>query len=200
MSIDHKANKEDEKKRIELMGGIVSNEKNGPHRIFSKTEDGPGLAVARTLGDLLGHSIGVSCEPEITYKLLDNDDKFMVIGSDGIWDVMNSAEVIGFVFEKGETINKEKLPETLVIEARNRWEVINMYKQKLSAERLNHKENNNTNNPIMKPSHIIYSIDDITAVVCFFNTNYNNNAEKENNNNNENNENESVKSDDEKRK
>ena len=169
MSIDHKANNEEEKKRIESMGGIVTNDRNGPYRVFSKTEDGPGLAVARTLGDLLGHVVGVSSEPEITYKLLDIDDKFIAIGSDGIWDVMNSAEVVGYLFEKGENVSKEKLPENLVWEARNRWEVINMYRQKISAEKNQQKEQNNANPTKNVTTHTtIYTIDDITAVICFF--------------------------------
>jgi len=37
-------------------------------------------------------------EPEIeSIELNPMTDKFIVIGSDGIWDVMTSAEVVGFV-------------------------------------------------------------------------------------------------------
>ena len=190
MSVDHKVEKESEKKRIEASGGVVSNDNNGPYRVFSKIEDGPGLAVARTFGDLQAHSLGVSSEPEITYKLLENDDKFIVIGSDGIWDVLNSAEVVGFVFEKCEFISKEKVCESIVWEARNRWELINMYKQKLALEKSSNKENTNAN-ANKSPLHIFYSIDDITSIICFFN----NNGER----GSQNKENDSVKSDREKK-
>jgi integrin-linked kinase-associated serine/threonine phosphatase 2C len=37
------------------------------------------------------HKIGVITEPEISFKELADDDKFIVIGSDGVWDVMSSA-------------------------------------------------------------------------------------------------------------
>jgi len=138
MSVDHKANREDERKRIELSGGIVSADRNGaigPHRVYSKNEEGPGLAVSRSLGDLFGHTVGVSAEPEISYKELDGEDRFIVIGSDGIWDVMNSAEVVGLIYEKCDALGREKASESLVNECRNRWEVINLYKQKLQNEK-----------------------------------------------------------------
>ncbi len=168
MSIDHKASREDEKNRIESNNGVVSSEKagvGGPARVYSKSEDGPGLAVSRSLGDLFGHTVGVSEEPEISYKDVDGDDKFIAIGSDGIWDVMNSAEVVGFVFEKsGESYQKEKIAESLVTECRNRWEVINMYKQKLQNDK-NSKEGQGKSNATFQSS---YTIDDITTVNCYF--------------------------------
>jgi len=116
MTVDHKANRDDEKKRIESKNGIVSYEKNGvlgPSRVYPRNDDGPGLAVSRSLGDLILHNHGVISEPEITHKEIDPDDKFIVIGSDGIWDVMNSSEVIGFIFDKIDVYNKERICEEL---------------------------------------------------------------------------------------
>ena len=118
------------------------------------------MAVSRTFGDLIGHNCGVSSEPTFTYKLLDSDDKFIVIASDGVWDVMNSTEVVGFIFEKLDMMSKEKLPEALVNEARSRWEVINMYKQKIIAEKQKDGNRNSTT---------IQTIDDITCIIYFIN-------------------------------
>ena len=167
MSIDHKPNREDERKRIDSTGGIVTNERNGvigPPRIYSANEDGPGLAVSRTLGDIYGHSVGVSHEPEVSYKELDySEDKFIVIGSDGVWDVMNSSEVVGFVYEK-EKVAKEKIAEDLVGECRVRWEKVNDYKQKvtdLKTKDIDKRKTNSSNN--------IFSIDDITVIICYLN-------------------------------
>lgn len=53
--------------------------------------------MTRTLGDLQAKKIGLISEPEIQHIELQRGDKFIVIGSDGIWDVMQSAEVCGFV-------------------------------------------------------------------------------------------------------
>lgn len=163
LSIDHKPSREDEKKRIDLHGGLVSMTKNGNsniQRIYSLNEDGPGLAVSRTVGDIIGHSVGVSYEPEVALKEIESQDKFIVIASDGVWDVMNSSEVIGFVFEK-ENSAKEKIAEELVNECRTRWEKINDYKRRVAELRLkdNKKQTFNETN---------LSIDDISCVICFF--------------------------------
>ena len=53
--------------------------------------------MTRTLGDLQAKKIGLISEPEIQHLELVRGDKFIVIGSDGVWDVMSSAEVCGFV-------------------------------------------------------------------------------------------------------
>ena len=59
-------------------------------------EEGPGIAMTRTLGDLQAKKIGLISEPEIQHLELQRTekihDKFIVIGSDGVWDVMTSAE------------------------------------------------------------------------------------------------------------
>ncbi len=188
MSIDHKANRSDEKERIEKSGGYVAMEHEkglGPFRVYSKNDDGPGLAVSRSLGDVFGHTVGVSHFPEISYKLLEENDVFIVIGSDGIWDVMNSPEVVGYVFEKIEkeiTWSRQRIVEELVQECRNRWELINIYKEKIIIEKMtakekekennsqNDNENMELNNNTVKTNRpmVRQNIDDITGVICFF--------------------------------
>ncbi len=175
MSIDHKANRQDEKERIEKNGGYVAMEREGgigPYRVYSKNDEGPGLAVSRSLGDIFGHTVGISHLPEVSYKMLEEQDYFIVIGSDGIWDVMNSAEVVGYVFEKIEkeiTWARQRIVEELVHECRNRWELINIYKEKLLLEKLSIKEENKVSTSV-RPQ-IKQNIDDITGVICFFTVN-----------------------------
>ena len=175
MSIDHKANRQDEKERIEKNGGYVAMEREGgigPYRVYSKNDEGPGLAVSRSLGDIFGHTVGISHIPEVSYKMLEEQDYFIVIGSDGIWDVMNSAEVVGYVFEKIEkeiTWARQRIVEELVHECRNRWELINKYKEKLLLEKLSIKEENKVSTSV-RPQ-IKQNIDDITGVICFFTVN-----------------------------
>ena len=102
MSTDHKPFHPAEKERIEKAGGEIMPKEgtSGPLRVWKRDEESPGLAVTRTLGDLLGHSIGISAEPDIEYWKVMNDDYFLVIASDGIWDVMNSGEVVGFLIRE----------------------------------------------------------------------------------------------------
>ncbi len=123
------------------------------------------------MGDLYGHSVGITSDPEVSYKELDDGDRFIVIGSDGIWDVMNSSEVVGFIFTKSEN-GKDRIADEIVDECRIRWEVINKYSQKIENEKsLNLMKNdiNSTNktNSINKSKMMV--IDDITAVIYFFN-------------------------------
>jgi len=102
ITIDHKPYRESEKERIIRAGGKIEksayeDREVGPLRVWKADEEIPGIAITRSLGDLVAHTIGVSHDPEITYKFKDDTDKFIVLGSDGVWDVMSSAEAVGFI-------------------------------------------------------------------------------------------------------
>ena len=165
MSIDQKPMREDEKLRIIEKGGEVSDKSmGGAPRVYRKNDELPGLAVSRSIGDVVAHQVGVSCEPEVFEKELNSDDHFIVIGSDGVWDAMSSCEVVGFVFKNME-MNREHCAILLAEECRNRWELINMFKQKYILEmNLEQDQNKNTR----KKSNLI-DIDDITCVIDFLN-------------------------------
>jgi serine/threonine protein phosphatase PrpC len=55
----------------------------------------------------LGHKIGITHEPDVEYWKIMNEDYFIVLASDGVWDVMNSAEVVGYL------IKQYKLPSLI---------------------------------------------------------------------------------------
>ena len=59
LSTDHKPFHPVEKERIEKAGGEIMPKEgtNGPLRVWRKDEESPGLAVTRTLGDLMGKQI-----------------------------------------------------------------------------------------------------------------------------------------------
>ena len=46
--------------------------------------------MSRSLGDGILKKFGVTAEPEIREIELKEQDKIMVIGSDGIWDVLSN--------------------------------------------------------------------------------------------------------------
>lgn len=123
----------------------------GPYRVWADDE-GPGIAMTRTLGDLQAKRIGLISEPEIQHiELNPKQDKFIVIGSDGIWDVMTSGEVCGFVdaYEP-----KDQAAVALVLEARSRWDEQNKNKKNSSK--------------IGDVPYLKYGCDDITAVIALF--------------------------------
>ena len=91
---DHKPGKPSEMKRIEDAGGSVMIERvNGS------------LAVSRALGDYDYKNNPskapteqlVSPEPEVTVFERTEDDEFIILACDGIWDVMTNEEICQFV-------------------------------------------------------------------------------------------------------
>ena len=142
MSIDHKPSLLEEMDRIKKSGGEVKNNQDagGPMRVYKLNDNNPGLAVARSLGDCYGHECGVSEEPQVSYRILEDTDEFIVMGSDGIWDVMNSVEIVGYVFErcsdKENRIDRDKIAQEIVEECRRRWIIINKFKDNQVIERI----------------------------------------------------------------
>jgi len=67
----------------------------GPKRVWLKNKQVPGLAMTRSIGDMSATSVGVTAEPEIfVFPNLSQNDKFVVIASDGIWDRLSNQEVM----------------------------------------------------------------------------------------------------------
>ncbi|KAH9626956.1 hypothetical protein KSS87_005725 [Heliosperma pusillum] len=84
LSKDHKPNCSSEKLRIEKLGGVV----------YDGYLNGQ-LSVARALGDWhmkgpKGSAFPLSAEPELKEAVLTEDDEFLLLACDGLWDVMSS--------------------------------------------------------------------------------------------------------------
>ena len=85
MSYDQKPTRPDEKERILKHGAkieklIHNGQPVGPYRVWADDE-GPGIAMTRTLGDLMAKKIGLISEPEVQHIELTHIDKFIVLGS-----------------------------------------------------------------------------------------------------------------------
>ena len=100
LSIDYKPDIEEEKNRILLSGGFVEQMKNelgqgvGPYRVWVKSQDYPGLAMSRSIGDLKGKTVGVIAEPGILEYDLNETTKFIVIASDGVWEFLKNEDIV----------------------------------------------------------------------------------------------------------
>ncbi|CAG9333789.1 unnamed protein product [Blepharisma stoltei] len=103
LSRDHKPNDPLEQLRIVKCGGRVepyveeSGRFVGPHRVWMKNEQVPGLAMSRALGDFVASQVGVIAEPEIIEHRLTEADKFIIIASDGIWEFLSSQDCVNIV-------------------------------------------------------------------------------------------------------
>lgn len=106
MSRDHRPCCRNEKTRVESLGGYV--------------EDGylnGQLGVTRALGDW--HLEGMkhidqlggplSAEPELKLVTLTQEDEFLIIGCDGIWDVFSNQNAVDFVRRRLQMHNDVKL-------------------------------------------------------------------------------------------
>jgi serine/threonine protein phosphatase PrpC len=92
---DHKCELPDEKKRIESSGGIVKKRQGDvPYRVFMKGSNLPGLAMSRSLGDLIAQKVGVTHVPEVNTISLTPDYQVMILASDGVWEFLSSEDVI----------------------------------------------------------------------------------------------------------
>jgi len=127
LSRDHKASDSDEMERILSCNGRIepySDEKGdpvGPHRVWLKTEDYPGLAMSRSFGDEVAASVGVIAKPEIFEWKLTEEDRFVVLASDGLWEFIESDEVVNIVKEYYLKNDVQGAAEFLVKESSKRW-------------------------------------------------------------------------------
>jgi serine/threonine protein phosphatase PrpC len=104
ISVDHKCINEKEKERIIKCGGkIVKNRVNGQ------------LILSRTLGDKAIKKFGVICEPDINEIKVNNDINFIVLASDGVWDVINDNELfeLSKKFKNADEFCKEIVKESI---------------------------------------------------------------------------------------
>jgi len=88
LSHDHKPSRQDELRRITSLGGKVV--------FWGRWRVEGILAVSRAIGDRNLKPYVIS-DPEIVEWVIGEDDVYLVLASDGIWDVMTNKEVGDFV-------------------------------------------------------------------------------------------------------
>ncbi|KXZ41809.1 hypothetical protein GPECTOR_276g723 [Gonium pectorale] len=94
---DHKPNLPAERSRVEAAGGRVDFQRCW--RVIVEPREGrlgSGLAVSRSLGDLDFKEPRrfVECEPDVRRLVPQPGDELVVLGSDGLWDVMSDQEAV----------------------------------------------------------------------------------------------------------
>lgn len=127
VSEDHKPELPKENARILAAGGRVfaveyDDGIDGPPRVWLGHMDVPGLAMSRSIGDVVAHSAGVSTEPEFFDRPIDHRDRFLVSATDGLWEFMTDEEVVDMVAKVArETGSPKACVEELVRESNERW-------------------------------------------------------------------------------
>ncbi len=129
LSRDHKPTEPDEYDRIIAADGEVEKIEDddgnwtGPLRVWVKGSDGPGLAMTRSLGDKVGESVGVVCTPEVTEYKIEDEDRALIIASDGIWEYMSNEEVTDIVGRLFETGDADTISTKLFDDSLEKWHI-----------------------------------------------------------------------------
>ncbi|KRX03413.1 Protein phosphatase 2C (PP2C)-like domain [Pseudocohnilembus persalinus] len=156
LSVDHKPGYQGEMQRIIKAGGRVESQeqkkyntnqnqqntnqnqqntnqnqqntkqKNNNMKMWLKNIQAPGLAISRSFGDYLGSKIGLIAEPDIFQFNLNNYDKFIVMGSNGLWEFLNLDQILNIVNEYYEQryINQlaaQQAADYLIDLAQQKW-------------------------------------------------------------------------------
>lgn len=127
LSRDHKPDNKEESERIYKAGGRVEAYQDedgnpaGPARVWLKNQDLPGLAMSRSMGDAVAASVGVICDPEILQITLVPEDKFLILGSDGVFEFIANEELVKLGVPYFKILDCEGLCEAVVKESNKRW-------------------------------------------------------------------------------
>ncbi|KAG6607131.1 putative protein phosphatase 2C 33 [Cucurbita argyrosperma subsp. argyrosperma] len=99
LTVDLKPNLPAEAERIRKCRGRVFALHDEPDvpRVWLPNSNSPGLAMARAFGDFCLKDFGLISVPEISYRRLTEKDEFIVLATDGIWDVLSNKEVVNVV-------------------------------------------------------------------------------------------------------
>ncbi|XP_068665192.1 probable protein phosphatase 2C 33 [Aristolochia californica] len=99
LTVDLKPNLPREAERIRRCRGRVFALQDEPEvaRVWLPHNDSPGLAMARAFGDFCLKDFGLISVPEISYHYLTEKDEFIILATDGIWDVLSNKEVVDIV-------------------------------------------------------------------------------------------------------
>lgn len=87
---DHKPHWPEEKLRIQQLGGEIYYD-GLDYRIGD-------LSVSRSFGDMDGAPY-ITCEPDIFKHKISQNDQFIVMACDGLWDVLQNCDVVNFILE-----------------------------------------------------------------------------------------------------
>lgn len=120
LTVDFKPNLPQEAERIvECKGRVFClNDEPGVHRVWLPNGEEPGLAMSRALGDYCVKEFGLISVPEVTQRHITTTDHFVVLASDGVWDVVSNQEAVEIVLS---TADKAKSAKRLVESAVRAW-------------------------------------------------------------------------------
>ncbi|XP_022965805.1 probable protein phosphatase 2C 34 [Cucurbita maxima] len=120
LTVDFKPNLPQEAERIRQCNGRVFclSDEPGVHRVWLPDEESPGLAMSRAFGDYCIKEFGLISVPEVTCRSITRRDQFIILATDGVWDVVSNQEAVEIV---SSTLDRAKSSKRLVECAVRAW-------------------------------------------------------------------------------
>ncbi|XP_059283069.1 probable protein phosphatase 2C 6 [Lycium ferocissimum] len=99
LTVDLKPNLPREAARIHKCKGRVFALQDEPEvaRVWLPNCDSPGLAMARAFGDFCLKDFGLISVPDVYYHHITEGDEFVLLATDGVWDVLSNKEAVDIV-------------------------------------------------------------------------------------------------------
>ncbi|KAG5247137.1 hypothetical protein OIU76_029360 [Salix suchowensis] len=99
LTVDLKPDLPREAARIQQCKGRVFALQDEPEvpRVWLPNNDSPGLAMARAFGDFCLKDFGLISVPDVCYRHLNDRDEFIILATDGVWDVLSNKEAVDIV-------------------------------------------------------------------------------------------------------
>mmetsp|Transcript_15621 Transcript_15621/g.26313 ORF Transcript_15621/g.26313 Transcript_15621/m.26313 type:complete len:438 (+) Transcript_15621:80-1393(+) len=155
LTTDHKPGNPTEKARIEAYGGMVGiagDDIDQVERLFDadKFKSGhllPGLSLSRAIGNADATELGLVSTPDyVHHDINQKADRFLLMATDGLWDVFDNDEVVRWVDDYVKSKTKDGiLPghegncdgvllacQELALEAQRRW--IDKFQKELTVD------------------------------------------------------------------
>lgn len=122
---DHYATADGERARIVAAGGRVAATEDAQLGELGEMNVWKGAQVlqpiSRSLGDLVGESVGVCSECAVRNFKLRSGHRFLVLGSSGVWKVMTPSNVVDLLLSWTSVRDATGVAEKLCDEAMQRW-------------------------------------------------------------------------------
>ncbi|XP_004245370.1 probable protein phosphatase 2C 72 [Solanum lycopersicum] len=121
LTTDLKPSLPSEAERIRNCDGRVLALKEELHiqRVWLPHEDVPGLAMSRAFGDFMLKNYGIISKPDVSYHHISPNDQFLVLATDGVWDVLSNDQVVSIVCAAN---NAAAAAEAVVQASLDAWE------------------------------------------------------------------------------
>uniref|UniRef100_A0A2P2JL21 protein-serine/threonine phosphatase n=1 Tax=Rhizophora mucronata TaxID=61149 RepID=A0A2P2JL21_RHIMU len=120
LTVDFKPNLPEEAERIMQSQGRVFCLKDEPgvYRVWMPNGKTGGLALSRAFGDYCVKDFGLISVPDVTQRRITSRDQFVILATDGVWDVISIQEAVQIV---SSTPDREKSAKRLVECAVRAW-------------------------------------------------------------------------------